>query len=168
MENQPTGQTVQRNATQEAQGQVPKTGLLSKLTGLLAKIPATLMNLFGRFFRPSSQLAAMEGVVATSISPGRKRVFFLLAAAFFVTIILLIIVSFLKNYKVKPVNENKEESSSQTTIIERRPSRYATDEAILKMEADTKALEEEINKSDLDEKSLIPPNLNFDVNFKNK
>lgn len=46
------------------------------------------------------------------------------------------------------------------------PSRYATDSGVLKIEADTNALDKELSEVDIDEDNLKPRALKWDVNFK--
>lgn len=48
----------------------------------------------------------------------------------------------------------------------RRPSAYATDSAILAIEAELEVLEEKIQNTDIKEATLNPPVLDMDVNFK--
>lgn len=45
------------------------------------------------------------------------------------------------------------------------PSRYATDSAVLKIEEDLKSVEKELNDLEINEVDLLPPKLDFDINF---
>ena len=45
------------------------------------------------------------------------------------------------------------------------PSAYADDETILKIEEDLKNLENDLNNVDLNENSLLPPNLDLQVEY---
>ncbi len=45
------------------------------------------------------------------------------------------------------------------------PSRYATDSAILKIEEDLKSVEKELNDLEINEVDLLPPKLDFELNF---
>ncbi len=45
------------------------------------------------------------------------------------------------------------------------PSRYATDSAILKIEEDLKSIEKELNDLEVNEVDLLPPKLDFEINF---
>ncbi len=47
----------------------------------------------------------------------------------------------------------------------RNPSRYATDSEVLKLEEEIKSLDKVINDTRIDEPTLNPPTLNFDISF---
>jgi hypothetical protein len=101
----------------------------------------------------------------TEISQRTKRIATSVAALFLTLITLIIVLTYFKNRsKVVPVEEKKD-GGAATTIVERKPSRYASDEAVLKIETDVKTLENEIGKIEIEEKNLIPPSLNFSINF---
>ena len=143
----------------------PPQNFLNKVKGVFLSVAAKLKEVI-YYLRVPSRGAEAEGEVPShGISDRTKKIVTGVSAIFFLLIILLIAASYLRNMGEKPAEEVKEEDSLQTTIVERKASRYATDEAVLKMEGDVKALEEDMNKEDLEEKSLPPPNLNFDVNF---
>jgi len=144
----------------------PRGGFFSLLTDYMDRMVRALLNIKDKLFTKVPGATQTQGMVpAAGISARTKSVVRALAAVFFILIIAVFVVSYLKGRIQKPKEEEKVGEEAVTIIIERRPSRYATDEAVLKMEADTKALEEEINRGDIEEKSLTPPNLNFDVNF---
>jgi hypothetical protein len=54
-------------------------------------------------------------------------------------------------------------SSPEEKIL--NPSRYATDSAILKIEEDLKSVEKELNDLEINEVNLLPPRLDFEINF---
>ena len=144
----------------------PGKSFFSVLTEFMDRMVRALLNIKDKLFTKIPGAIQTQSIVpASGISTRTKSVVTALAAVFFILIIAVFVVSYLKGRIQKPKEEEKVGEKAVTTIVERKPSRYATDEAVLKMEADTKALEEEINKGDIEEKSLTPPNLNFDVNF---
>lgn len=146
--------------------QAPPQNPLEKVKEIFSSIFEKVKSLVSRFKVPS-QPTEVEGMFpGEGISPRTKKIVTIVAAIFFIIILLLISISYLKNRTPKEVEEKEEGDGAQTTIVERKASRYATDEAVLKMESDIKILEEEINRSDIEEKSLTPPGLNFNVDFK--
>lgn len=87
-----------------------------------------------------------------------------------VLIILLIIVGFivLNSRKVipKPIKPTPTPLPAVETIL--NPSRYATDEGVLKIESEIKKIDENLGGADLREDKLNPPEFNFDINFVEK
>jgi len=156
---------VSQASIQPSASLAPTPNPTSKLREILAKILSGLSNIRGKF---STQAEPIDGgiVAAPGISSKTKRIITIVAALFLTVITLLIVVTYLKSREKKPKVEEAQQPSAQTTIVERKLSRYATDEAVLKMETDIKALDTSINKEDIEEKALTPPTLNFDVNFK--
>jgi len=144
----------------------PGKSFFSILTEFMDRMVRALLNIKDKLFTRTPNTTQTQGIVSASgISTRTKTIVTALAAVFFILIIAVFVVSYLKGRIQKPKEEEKVGEKAVTTIVERKASRYATDEAVLKMEADTKVLEEEINKGDIEEKSLTPPTLNFDVNF---
>jgi len=142
-----------------------KSDVFALVTELVSKITRALDSLKGKLFTRPTESTVEGGISEVGISAKTKKIVTVTAATFFTLIVILITVSYFKGRISKPAEETKKEDGVQTTIIERKPSRYASDEVVLNMETDTKTLEEEINKAEIEEKSLIPPNLNFNINF---
>jgi hypothetical protein len=75
-------------------------------------------------------------------------------------------VPIIKKLLQKPVEEMPPVEPAQLTLTTRKPSRYATDEVVLKVETDVANLEKDLNSLEVKESDLNPPPLNWDVNFK--
>lgn len=82
-------------------------------------------------------------------------------------ILLLVFASFFR-HPGPPVPPPTPTPTSTPTPIEEKiasPSAYATDSAILRVEADLGIIEEKLQSTDLREASLNPPVLDMDINF---
>jgi len=165
MDNQtnmtPFPQTPQPVINPEAPSPVKPSAFkktLDVLIGFLKPIQENLTKVMDSLGAGSSSV--------TEISQRTKRLAISIAALFLTLVTLIIVLTYFKNRNKVTPQEEKKDGGAATTIVERKPSRYATDEAVLKIETDVKALESEIGKSEIEEKNLTPPSLNFDINFK--
>lgn len=87
-----------------------------------------------------------------------------------VGLVVLILLSLLMRLMPKglPILTTSPTPSATPVVIVATPipSKYATDEAILKIEADIQGLETEMGQVELDETNLRPRPLDFNINFK--
>lgn len=88
-------------------------------------------------------------------------------------VILVIVLSILVNLFKKPAVSPKPPSlpvSTPTPFEEKitSPSIYATDSAILKIEAELKTIDQDLQSTDLKEAGLNPPVLDMEVNLEEK
>jgi hypothetical protein len=102
----------------------------------------------------------------TFISPRAKKVIAILLAFIVLSVLVLAFVPIIKKLLQKPVEEMPPVEPAQLTLTTRKPSRYATDEVVLKVETDVANLEKDLNSLEVKESDLNPPPLNWDVNFK--
>jgi hypothetical protein len=101
----------------------------------------------------------------TFISPKAKKIISILIAFLVIVALAAVFVPLIKKLVQKPVEETPVVETSQLTLTARKPSRYATDEAVLKVESEVGALEADLNALEVKESNLNPPPLNWDVNF---
>ena len=79
--------------------------------------------------------------------------------------LVAVFVPLIKKLMQKPEEETPVVETSQLTLTTRKPSRYATDEVVLKFESEVSTLEGDLNSLEVKESDLNPPPLNWDVNF---
>jgi len=99
-----------------------------------------------------------------------RKILRIVGIVFAVLLLLIIILSTVLKLKNKVPVEIKptpvasfEPLPSGEVII--NPSRYATDSGVLKIEEDLRNLEKELDNLQVNETNLLPPRLDFDINF---
>lgn len=99
-----------------------------------------------------------------------RKVFLFSAGALGLAIFLLIIFSAVRSFR-KPAEPGKITAPTPTLEPVATPSatiessRYATDSGVLKMEQDLNAIEKDLNAMKVAESDLLPPRLDFEVDF---
>src|SRR3989304_6285532 len=101
----------------------------------------------------------------TFIPPAAKKIISILLAFIVIVGLVAVFVPLIKKIIQKPEKEVAVVETSQLTLTTRKPSRYAADEAVLKIESEVSALEGDLNALEVKESTLNPPPLNWDVNF---
>ena len=129
------------------------------------KIMLVFKFIKAKFYNISDSVGGVSSSV-TEISQRTKKIATSVAALFLLLVTFAIVLTYIKNRSKMVSQEEKKDDGMATTIVERKPSRYASDETVLRIETDVKALESEIGTSEIEEKNLTPPSLNFDINFK--
>lgn len=87
-------------------------------------------------------------------------------------VILLLVLLYIVSLVVSEIRQNGEVAipgTSTPTVapyLPYNPSVYAEDKLVLQLEEDIKVLDRELSTVQLKESILTPPNLDFDVNFK--
>jgi len=102
------------------------------------------------------------------LNPALRKVVLIAGFIFGLLLLFAIIFSLLSktNSKVKSTPKPKtpvEKSPLPEIII--KPSRYATDSAVLAVEEGLKVIEREIGSTAINDLKLAPPNLLWDINF---
>lgn len=99
-----------------------------------------------------------------------RKILRIVGIVFAVLILLMIILSTVLKLKGRVPVEIKptpvvsfEPLPSGEVIIS--PSRYATDSGVIKIEEDLRNLEKELDSMQVNETNLLPPRLDFDINF---
>lgn len=110
------------------------------------------------------------GAVPAPVSSNKNtRILIIVGVIFIIAVILLIVASIIKGLRTGSVApQEKATPLPATTIPESsvsNPSRYATDEVVLKIEALIKKLAGDLNSADLRETNLRLPDLDFDIKF---
>lgn len=107
---------------------------------------------------------------ADSVSdrPFYKKMLNLFFTLFFVLILVYVGATLYNIWRGKnPVNQTSEEPTpTPVPFVPAKPSVYAKDEVILKIEEDINVLKNELIRVSLRENDLQPPRLDFDVTFK--
>jgi len=98
------------------------------------------------------------------------RLLIIVGVVFIFAVILLIIASIVKGLRDKGVMAPGKATPVPVTgtipdTSVSNPSKYATDEGVLKIEAALKKLDSDLNSADLRESNLRLPDLDFDVKF---
>ena len=101
----------------------------------------------------------------TIIPPAAKKILSILLAFILIGALVAVFVPLIKKLMQKPTQETPVVETSQLTLTTRKPSRYAEDEAVLKIESEVTTLEADLNSLEVKESNLNPPPLNWDVNF---
>ena len=166
MNQEPKIDSQNLNPTNQNHVNPVKSGIYDQVKNAFGSLYKYFSGLTGKLKIPEKAPEIVGMMPTPGISPKTKKIVIAISMLFFVTLILFMVLMIYKGKEEKPISETQKELEAQTTIIERKPSRYATDEVVLKMETDLKTLEEEVNRGEIEEKSLIPPNLNFQINFK--
>lgn len=100
---------------------------------------------------------------------GKYKLVFIGVGVFFLILIVFGVVLSLLNRQrvVSRPTPTPEGTSFQSTSMEeiKNPSKYATDPAVLKIQADVEALDKDLNAVDLKENFLRPPDIKFDESF---
>lgn len=106
------------------------------------------------------------------VPPQLRKVFKIAGIAIgfllFSLIIFSTVVRISKKQTPAAINVVPSEVPQATSFPEEKifnPSRYATDSAILKIEEDLKSVEKELNDLEVNEVDLLPPRLDFEINF---
>lgn len=106
------------------------------------------------------------------VPPQFKKVFKVAGIVFGFFILLLIVFSIAAGTGKRrtaivnnPVSSEAPQEASLNGEKILNPSRYATDSVVLKIEDDLKSVEKELNDLEVNEVYLLPPNLDFDINF---
>ncbi len=127
------------------------------------------MERFKIFLSPSITVAKSYW---EKVPPQFRKVFKLVGIAIGLLLFSLIIFSTVIRISKKrtpvAVNVVPSEVPQATPSPEEKifnPSRYATDSAILKIEEDLKSVEKELNDLEVNEVDLLPPKLDFEINF---
>ncbi|MGB9911085.1 MAG: hypothetical protein ACPLKP_00530 [Microgenomates group bacterium] len=100
-----------------------------------------------------------------------KKIIFIFLTGFLILVASLVFIKI--NNKLKSPRFPKKEiiptiTPTPTVLLEEPPSLYATDAAILKIEEEINQLEKELNQTDLKEKQLNPPLLDWNVSYEEK
>jgi len=99
-----------------------------------------------------------------------RKVLCIVSIVFAVLLFLMIILSIVLKSRgkvpveVKPTPVVSFEPPPSGEVIT-NPSRYATDPGVLKIEEDLRNLEKELDSLQVNEVNLLPPRLDFDINF---
>lgn len=128
-------------------GPPKKTSPLSEIS---TKVKEKFSTIFGRL---------------SYLPPTLKKILLILLVVIVVGALVAVFVPIIKKLMQKPEEEAPVVETSQLTLTTRKPSRYATDEAVLKFEAEVSSLEGDLNSLEVKESDLNPPPLNWDVNF---
>jgi len=128
-------------------GPPKKSGPLSEI---LTRIRSKISEVFDRI---------------TIIPPTAKKILSILLAFIVVGALVAVFVPLIKKLMQKPTQETPVAETSQLTLTTRKPSRYAEDEAVLKIESEVTTFEADLNSLEIKESNLNPPPLNWDVNF---
>jgi hypothetical protein len=92
------------------------------------------------------------------------KVFFIL---FFLLILIFVAATLFNILKSKKITEAPVLPTPSPVPFEpTKPSVYASDESVLKLEEDIDLLEKELVRVSLRDNDLLPPKLDFDINFK--
>ncbi len=89
-----------------------------------------------------------------------------------IVVILLLIAIFLfkfigrKRLEEPVVTPTPSPKASPSTEIIPNPSRYVTDSAVLETEEELDGLDNELSETVIEETTLLPPSLDFEINFK--
>ena len=99
-----------------------------------------------------------------------RKVLRIAGVVFAVLLFLMIILSIvLKSREKVPVEVKPTPIASFEPLpsgeIITNPSRYATDSGVIKIEEDLRNLEKELDNLQVNEVNLLPPRLDFDINF---
>jgi hypothetical protein len=122
----------------------------SPITDIFSKAKSTLSDIFSRI---------------TIIPPAAKKILAIVLAFLIIAGLVAVILPIIKKLGQKPVEETPPVETAQLTLTTRKPSRYATDEAVLNIESEVKTYETDLNSLEVKESNLNPPPLNWDVNF---
>lgn len=154
-QNQPTPNL--NVAPQTQQPPMPKASPFDKIRQTLDKVKSLpiLQNLGSKF---------------NAFNPQQKRLLKIGGGILAITFLLLILVSIVKSFRsTKPVSTPTPVPASQTPLPTPagigKPSIYATDSGVLKIENDINVLRTKLDGTDLEESNLKPPDINFYVNF---
>lgn len=94
-----------------------------------------------------------------------KTVALVFGVMIFLIIIIFIILKFTSRTS-KPINlPSPSFEPFPTGDVITNPSHYATDSGVIKIEKDLKSLEKDLDIMQINETSLLPPKLDFDINF---
>ncbi len=153
MENQNTQTGNQQTAAPTPQPNpnvAPKPSFLSNL-----KTSPVVQNISNKF---------------NAFTPSQQRLIKIGGGIFAFAIVLLIVGSIIKSLKpAKPSSTPIPTPAALPPLPTPAgigiPSRYATDSAVLKIDADVKSLQTKLEGTDLDESNLKPPTINFFVSF---
>ena len=127
-----------------------------------AKKPSVLVDIVNKTKERFSDVLTR----LTIIPPKGKKVLTVILAFIIVLALVSVFVPLVKKLLQKKEEETPTAQTDQLTLTTRKPSRYATDEAVLKTEGDVTLFESELNSLTVKESNLNPPPLNWDVNFK--
>lgn len=99
-----------------------------------------------------------------------RKILRIVGIVFAVLLVLVIILSTVLKLKGKvPVEVKPTPVASFGPLpsgeVTTNPSRYATDSGVLKIEEDLRNLEKELDNLQVNETNLLPPRLDFDINF---
>lgn len=99
-----------------------------------------------------------------------RKILRIMGIVFAVLLVLMIILSIVLKLKSKVPVEVKPTPAASFELLPSgevitNPSRYATDSGVLKIEEDLRNLEKELDNLQVNETNLLPPRLDFDINF---
>lgn len=136
----------------------------AKKIQLKGKLPK--VNLSGFSDNLSVKLSGVSRLITIGLVI-KLVLFFTVIASLFV-FVTLIYRTAVEEEEVKGPIKTVFPSPSPGELPHSKPSYYATDSAVLKMEADVEQLGQELHDVRLDESELTPPLIDLDIHFKKK
>ena len=131
-------------------------------------LPAKLSQIFNKF-KSSPFMVGLSSKFAV-FTPQQRRLFKITGGIFIFALVLIIIGSIVKSLRpqtpvASPTSTPTSSTPFPTTPPIGKPSIYATDSGVLKIESDIKDLGGKLEGTDLEESNLRPPDINFYVSF---
>lgn len=123
-----------------------------RLVGLVKPVLAKLKDIWLKIPEKLRKVLSIVGIVFTAI--------------LFLMIVLSLLFNIKKSQppKEKPTPAVSYEPVPSSDIIT-NPSRYATDSGVLTIEGNIRKIEKELDIMQVNEADLLPPRLDFDINF---
>lgn len=127
-------------------------------------------NKIANLLQPLQPVAGKLKDLWLKIPEKLRKILRLVGIVFAIILFLMIVLSIVFNIKKPQSVKDKlspvasPQPTPESEVIT-NPSRYATDSGVLKIEEDLRNLEKELDNLQVNETNLLPPRLDFDINF---
>jgi len=143
---------------------------------VLQDLSALKRFLSGKMGKASAKMGSKSRQLTDQVKASNKAMKFIKFTVFIFVVLAIAYLSFLFIKKagigINKVDDNTVETEKPTptplNYQPEKPSIYANDDEVLRIEEAIDALEKEISRASLRESGLIPPVLDYNINFKSQ